>query len=66
MRSNEAVAYLDSEKGRLLVEIGERLAEIDKLRVELAGRERVYEVKIERVIDGKEQIDQLQAAIFEL
>jgi uncharacterized coiled-coil DUF342 family protein len=42
------------------------LAEIDQLRVELASREKVYEVKIERVIDGKEQIDQLQAAVFEL
>ena len=26
----------------------------------------MYEVKIERVIDGKEQIDQLQSVIFEL
>jgi cell division protein FtsB len=26
----------------------------------------VYEVKVERVIDGRDQIEQLQAAVFEL
>lgn len=65
-RSGEAVAFLDEEKGRLLLELADRLAENDRLRVELASKERVYEVRVERVIDGREQIGQLQAAVFEL
>ncbi len=29
-------------------------------------KERVYEVRIERVVEGKDQIEQLQSTIFQL
>jgi chromosome segregation ATPase len=42
------------------------LLEISDLRKELTQKERVCEVKIERVVDGKERIGELERAVFEL
>lgn len=43
-----------------------KYGEIQLLRHDLANKEKVCEVRIERVIDGKQQIEQLQTAIFQL
>jgi len=38
--------------------------EISSLRKELTQKERVCEIKIERVVDGKERISELETAVF--
>ena len=57
--SNLIISSLHNEKGHLLLEIS-------SLRKELTQKERVCEIKIERVVDGKERISELETAVFEL
>jgi chromosome segregation ATPase len=65
-KSEEAVLVIDGQKGDLLMELSARLTEIDSLKQQLSRMEKVVEVKIERVIDGKPEIEQLRNVIAEL
>ena len=53
---SDAIAFLDDEKGRLLLQLQDSFKQIEQLKKDFDGKEKVYEVKIERVIEGKEQI----------
>ena len=53
---SDAIVFLDDEKGRLLLQLQDSFKQIEQLKKDFDGKEKVYEVKIERVIEGKEQI----------
>ena len=65
-KSEETVLIIDSQKGAILLELEAKLNEIDLLKKEVSNKEKVYEVKIERVIDSRDRISELQNVIKEL
>lgn len=62
-KGEEAVLMIDRQKESLLFELQDKNKQIETLKDDLANKEKVYEVKIERVIDGKPQIEELRGVI---